>query len=158
MLANGDQGGRFTLNVEQSWSVYTEQRAADQRFPVSAMVHFVSGSGAYEVTVQRFPEYYPKRDIDTYVAGVQGRWPGRFFGGETTSTTDLAGPRSENSVQFVYKTVEGDEPNALRRSHFSRLLPYGNDLWVVEVIVPTEQEDEARVRLFDAIASTFAPV
>ncbi|MDX8142801.1 serine/threonine-protein kinase [Lentzea sp. BCCO 10_0061] len=158
VLANGDQGGRFTLNVEQSWSVYTEQRAADQRFPVSAMVHFVSGSGAYEVAVQRFPEYYPKRDIDAYVAGVQGRWPGRFFGGETTSTADLAGPRSENSVQFVYKTVEGDEPNALRRSHFSRLLPYGNDLWVVEVVVPTEQEDEARVRLFDAIASTFAPV
>ncbi|SFR09884.1 Serine/threonine protein kinase [Lentzea waywayandensis] len=158
VLANGDQGGRFTLNVEQSWSVYTEQRGADQRFPVSAVVHFVSGSGAYEVTVQRFPEYYPKRDIDTYVAGVQGRWPGRFFGGETTSTPDLPGPRSENSIQFLYKTVEGDEPTALRRSHFSRLLPYGNDLWVVEVIVPTEQEDEARVRLFDAIASTFAPV
>ncbi|GHH58695.1 serine/threonine-protein kinase [Lentzea cavernae] len=158
VTANGDQGGKFTLNVEQSWTTYTEQRSADQRFPASAVVHFVSGSGAYEVTVQRFPEYYPKRDIRAYVLGVQGRWPSRFFGGERVPTPDLPGPRSEDSIQFVYKTVEGDEPTALRRSHFSRVLPYGNDLWVVEVTVPTEQEDEARVRLFDAIASTFAPV
>lgn len=158
VLANGDQGGKFALQVEQSWTTYAEQRSADQRLPASAMVHFVSGSGAYEVTVQRFPEYYPKRDIKTYVAGVQGRWPGRFFGGEMAPTPDLAGPHSEPSVQFIYRTVEGDEPNALRRTHFSRVLPYGTDLWVIEVVVPTEQEDEARVRLFDAIASTFAPV
>ncbi|WP_439661717.1 serine/threonine-protein kinase [Lentzea sp. HUAS TT2] len=158
LTANGDQGGKFTLNVEQSWSTYTEQRAADARLPTSAVVHFVSGSGAYEVTVQRFPEFYPKRDIKAYVLGVQGRWPGRFFGGEMVPTPDLAGPRSEASVQFIYRTVEGGEPTALRRSHFSRLLPHGNDLWIVEVVVPTEQEDEARVRLFDAIASTFAPV
>ncbi|GGM84511.1 serine/threonine protein kinase [Lentzea pudingi] len=158
VLANGEQGGKFTLHVEKSWSTYAEQRAGDQRLPASAMVHFVSGSGAYEVTVQRFPEYYPKRDIKLYTAGVQGRWPGRFFGGEMVPTPDLAGPRKEASVQFIYKTVEGDEPTALRRSHFSRVLPYGNDLWVVEVVVPTEQEDEARARLFDAIASTFAPV
>ncbi|SMC68358.1 serine/threonine-protein kinase [Lentzea albidocapillata] len=158
VLANGDQGGKFTLHVEQSWSAYAEQRSSNQRLPASAMVHFVSGSGAYEATVQRFPEYYPKRDIKMYVAGVQARWPGRFFGGEMVPTPDLAGPHSEASVQFIYRTVEGDEPNALRRSHFSRVLPHGNDLWVVEVVVPTEQEDEARVRLFDAIASTFAPV
>ncbi|WP_434438624.1 serine/threonine-protein kinase [Lentzea sp. E54] len=158
VLANGDRGGKFTLNVDQSWSVYSEQRASDARLPASAVVHFVSGSGAYEVAVQRFPEYYPKRDIKAYIAGVQARWPGRFFGGDKVPTPDLAGPRSEDSIQFIYKTVEGNEPNALRRSHFSRVLPYGNDLWVVEVVVPTEQEDEARVRLFDAIASTFAPV
>ena len=60
--------------------------------------------------------------------------------------------------EFIYRTVEGDEPNTLRRSHFSRVLPFREDLWVIEVVVPTEQEDEARVRLFDAIASTFAPV
>ncbi|MGW6447173.1 serine/threonine-protein kinase [Lentzea sp. NPDC055074] len=158
VLANGDQGGKFTLHVEQSWSTYAEQRAGDLRLPASAVVHFVSGSGAYEATVQRFPEYYPKRDIKLYTAGVQGRWPGRFFGGEMVPTPDLAGPRNEASVQFIYRTVEGDESTALRRSHFSRVLPYGNDLWVVEVVVPTEQEDEARARLFDAIASTFAPV
>ena len=158
VTANGDQGGKFTLHVEQSWAAYTEQRAGDLRFPPSAVVHFVSGSGAYEVTVQRFPEYYPKRDVKAYVLGVQGRWPGRFFGGEKVRTESLPGDRYEDSIQFFYKTVEGDEPNALRRSHFSRVLPFGNDLWVVEVVVPTEQEDEARVRLFDAIASTFAPV
>lgn len=158
VTAIGDQGGEFKLNVEQSWSMYSEQRAADLRFPASAVVHFVSGSGAYQVTVQRFPDYYPKRDVKTYVAGVQSRWPGRFFGGETVPTPNLAGPRLEDSIQFVYRTVEGDEPNALRRSHFSRVLPFSNDLWVVEVVVPTEQEDEARARLFDAIASTFAPV
>ena len=158
VTAIGDQGGEFTMSVDQSWTTYAEQRAADARFPVSAVVHFVSGSGAYEVTVQRFPDYYPKRDIKAYVAGVRARWPGRFFGGERVPTPDLPGPRAEASTQFLYRTVEGDEPNALRRSHLSRVLPHGDDLWVVEVVVPTEQEDEARVRLFDAIASTFAPV
>lgn len=158
ITANGDQGGKFTLNVEASWSTYSEQRAADKLMPPSSVVHFVSGTGAYEVTVQRFPDYYPKRTINTYTSSVQARWPNRFFGGEKVPTPNLAGPRIEDGIQFIYRTVEGDEPNALRRSHFSRVLPHGNDLWVVEVIVPTEQEDEARVRLFDAIASTFAPV
>jgi hypothetical protein len=158
ITANGDQGGKFTLNVEASWSVYAEQRAADKLMPASAVVHFVSGTGAYEVTVQRFSDYYPKRTINVYANSVQTRWPNRFFGGEKAPTPNLTGPRIEDSIQFIYRTVEGDEPNTLRRSHFSRVLPYGSDLWVVEVVVPTEQEDEARVRLFDAIASTFAPV
>ncbi|PWK84088.1 serine/threonine protein kinase [Lentzea atacamensis] len=158
VTAIGDQGGKFTLNVEASWTMYAEQRAADKLMPASAVVHFVSPSGAYEVAVQRYPDYYPRRDISAYTASVQARWPGRFFGGEKVLTPNLAGPHSEDGIQFIYRTVEGDEPNALRRSHFSRVLPYGNDLWVVEVVVPTEQEDEARVRLFDAIASTFAPV
>ncbi|MFI6097364.1 serine/threonine-protein kinase [Lentzea sp. NPDC051213] len=158
VTANGDQGGRFALNVEESWSTYAEQRAADNWMPASAVVHFISPTGAYEVTVQRFPGYYPKRDIGDYTQGVAAQWPDRFFGGEKVQTPNLAGPRSEESIQFIYRTVEGTEPNALRRSHFSRVLPHGNDLWVVEVVVPTEQEDEARVRLFDAIASTFAPV
>jgi serine/threonine protein kinase len=158
VTANGDQGGKFTLKVEASWSTYAEQRAADKLMPISSVVHFVSGTGAYEVTVQRFPDYYPSRTINVYTNSVQVRWPNRFFGGDKVPTPNLSGPHSEDSIQFIYKTVEGDEPNALRRSHFSRVLPYRSDLWVVEVIVPTEQEDEARVRLFDAIASTFAPV
>ncbi|SDF90277.1 Serine/threonine protein kinase [Lentzea fradiae] len=158
VTAIGDQGGKFTLNVDPNWAMYTEQRAAGTQLPASAVVHFVSDSGAYEVAVQRFPDYYPRRDVNAYFRAVQARWPGRFFGGEKASTPDLPGPRFEESVQFIYRTVEGDEPNTLRRTHFSRVLPLGNDLWVVEVVVPTEQEDEARVRLFDAIASTFTPV
>ncbi|MGW4206681.1 serine/threonine-protein kinase [Lentzea sp. NPDC004789] len=158
VTAIGDQGGKFKLSVEANWSTYAEQRAADKLMPASSVVHFVSDTGAYEVTVQRFPDFYPKRSISAYTASVQARWPSRFFGGDKVLTPNLAGPRTEDSIQFIYKTVEGDEPNALRRSHFSRVLPYGNDLWVIEVVVPTEQEDEARVRLFDAIASTFAPV
>ncbi len=158
VTAIGDQGGKFTLNVEKSWSMYAEQRAADKLMPASSVVHFVSATGAYEVAVQRFPDFYPKRSISQYIASVQTRWPNRFFGGEKVLTPNLAGPRNEDGIQFIYKTVEGDGTEALGRSHFSRVLPYGNDLWVVEVIVPTEQQDEARVRLFDAIASTFAPV
>ncbi len=158
VTAIGDQGGKFTLKVDQSWTKYAEQRAADQRVPASAVVHFVSPSGAYEVAVRRFPDFYPKRKIADYVASVQARWASRFYGGEKVPTPNLAGARAEDGIQFVYKTVEGDEATALRRSHFSRVLPYGDDLWVVEVTVPTEQEDAARERLFDAIASTFAPV
>ncbi|MEU7479531.1 serine/threonine-protein kinase [Lentzea sp. NPDC042327] len=158
VTAIGDQGGKFTLKVDKSWTKYAEQRAADQRVPASAVVHFVSPPGAYEVAVQRFPDFYPKRRIAEYVAAVQARWATRFYGGEKVPTPNLAGPRSEDGIQFVYRTVEGDEATGLRRSHFSRVLPHGTDLWVVEVTVPTEQEDAARERLFDAIASTFAPV
>jgi hypothetical protein len=158
LTAIGDQGAKFRLSVDPSWSTYAEQRAADKLMPASAVVHFVSGTGAYQATVQRFPEFYPKRRISTYTASVQAQWPGRFFGGEQVRTPNLAGHQDEDSIQFVYRTVEGDDPEALRRSHFSRVLPFGNDLWVVEVVVPTEQEAQARAQLFDAIASTFAPV
>ncbi|MEV6243532.1 serine/threonine-protein kinase [Lentzea sp. NPDC051838] len=158
VTAQGDQGGKFTLNVEASWSTYAEQRLGDKLMPGSAVVHFLSPTGAYEATVQWFPDFYPKRTISTYTSSVQARWPSRFFGGDKVLTPSLPGQQKEEAIQFIYKTVEGDGTDALGRSHFSRVLPSGNDLWVVEVVVPTEQQDAARATLFDAIASTFSPV
>ena len=79
----------------------------------------------------------------------------------------MPGNDVEPSVQFSYRTVESALPLArapqpagsdLRRSRFSRILPHGNDLWVVEVVFPTDQEETGRATLFDTIVGTFSVV
>ncbi|WP_308258216.1 serine/threonine-protein kinase [Saccharothrix obliqua] len=163
--ANGEQGAGFTIEVGEDWTSFLEQRANKGLVP-STVVHLVAPSGAYEVTVQRFAGYFPKHEVGDYLALVRSRWPeGRIFG-EATDVTDPIDPTAMASpVQFSYRTVEkatelGPASNPpgpdLRRSRYSRVLPRGADLWVVEVVFPTEQEEAGRDKLFNTIARTFA--
>ncbi|GLZ30280.1 serine/threonine protein kinase [Lentzea sp. NBRC 105346] len=155
---NGDQGGQFTVSVEPDWTIYVEGRKDPHLGVAYSVVHFVSPNGAYEVAVHRFPDWYTKkRDISDYLTLVKQRWPGRYFGEERAETPSLPGDQPEPALRLTYKTVEGDGSGALRRTHFSRVLPTSTDLWAIEVVVPTEQEDVGRTKLFDNIASTFSP-
>ncbi|TWP48276.1 serine/threonine protein kinase [Lentzea tibetensis] len=153
----GDQGGQFKISIEPDWSTYVEKRT-EPNFPTSIVVHFVSPNGAYDVAVHRFSGFYAQGlDIASYLRLVKSRWPQRYFGEDRGETPPLAGQAQEDPLRLTYRTVEGDGPSAVQRTRFSRVLPFRSDLWVVEVSVPTEQEDVGRTKLFDAIASTFAP-
>ncbi|MEV0678322.1 serine/threonine-protein kinase [Actinosynnema sp. NPDC050436] len=165
--ANGEQGAEFTIEVGEDWTSFLEQRTNKGLAP-STVVHLVAPSGTYEVTVQRFPDFYPKRSLDEYLALVRARWPdGRLFG-ETTDVTDPIDPTApEAPVQFGYRTVEtatdlgrssADAGPDQRRTRYSRVLPRGTDLWVVEVVFPTEQEEMGRNELFPGIAGTFTVI
>ncbi|MBM7812890.1 hypothetical protein JOE68_003755 [Saccharothrix algeriensis] len=165
--ANGEQGAEFTIEVGADWTSFLEQRANRGLAP-STVVHLVAPTGGYEVSVQRFADYYPRHSVEDYLSLVRSRWPkGQYFG-EATDVTDPLDPAApEPPVQFSYRTVEkatelGRAADAggrdLRRSRYSRVLPRGADLWVVEVVFPTEQEEMGRSRLFDTIAGTFAVV
>ena len=115
--------------------------------------------------MQRFPDYYEQNRIKDYLHLVRSRWAEDQYFGEALEPTDALPPGGpEPAVQYSYRTVERATPLArgtvppgpdLRRSRYSRVLPRGNDLWVVEVVVPTEQEETGRSRLFDTIAPTF---
>ncbi|KOX21966.1 serine/threonine protein kinase [Saccharothrix sp. NRRL B-16348] len=162
--ANGEQGAEFTIEVGPDWTSFLEQRVNNGLGPSTA-VHLVSPNGWYEVTVQRFPDYYERNTIKDYLQLVRSRWAEDQYFGEVVEGTDVLPPGGkESGVQYSYRTVERATPLArgtaspgpdLRRSRYSRVLPRGNDLWVVEVVVPTEQEETGRSRLFDTIAPTF---
>ncbi len=164
--ANGEQGAEFTIEVGPDWTSFLEQRTNNGLGP-STVVHLVAPTGLYEVTVQRFPGYYEQRNtIRDYIGLVRSRWAAGQYFGEAQEATDVLPPGgSEAAVQFSYRTVERatelargvpDPGSDLRRSRYSRVLPRGADLWVVEVVVPTEQEEMGRDRLFNTIANTFS--
>ncbi|MFI9007414.1 protein kinase [Actinosynnema sp. NPDC053489] len=163
--AKGEQGAEFTIEVGPDWTSFLEQRANEGLDP-STVVHLVAPNGWYEVTVQRFPDYYPRHTLEDYLELVRSRWAeGQYFG-EVVEPTDVLPPGGpQPGVQYSYRTAERATPTArgtvppgpdLRRSRYSRVLPRRNDLWVVEVVVPTEQEETGRSRLFEAIAPTFS--
>ncbi|MEU4801953.1 serine/threonine-protein kinase [Actinosynnema sp. NPDC023587] len=165
--ANGEQGAEFTIEVGADWTSFLEQRTNGGLVP-STVVHLVAPSGRYEVTVQRFADFYPKRSLEEYLAVVRDRWPADRYFGEATDVTDPIDPAApEAPVQFSYRTVEtatdlgrgsaGAGPDQ-RRTRYSRVLPRGTDLWVVEVVFPTEQEEMGRGTLFPGIAGTFSVV
>ncbi|MBB4963096.1 serine/threonine protein kinase [Saccharothrix violaceirubra] len=153
--ANGERDTEFGLSVGVDWTQFVEQRL-HQILPPSTVVHFVSPDGVYEVTVQKFTVFYPKLTDEDYVKAVAERWgPDRIFGQAVTPST--------GGILFSYRTVEqttstgpgrGAEPD-LRRSRYSRLVPAGPSLWVVEVSFPTDQEEAGRTRLFGPIANSF---
>jgi eukaryotic-like serine/threonine-protein kinase len=156
-IERGDQGGKFRVSVEPDWAQYVEKRT-DPGFPSSVVVHFVSPYGAYDVSVHRYAGYFPAGlDVESYVKLVKSRWPERYFGEKRGATPALPGETAADPVQLTYRTIEGEGDEAMQRTRFSRILPGASDLWVIEVSVPTEQEDLGRTRLFDAIASTFTP-
>ncbi|CCH34919.1 serine/threonine-protein kinase [Actinosynnema sp. NPDC047251] len=165
--ANGEQGAEFTIEVGSDWTSFLEQRTNKGLVP-STVVHLVAPSGTYEVTVQRFADFYPKRSLDEYLALVRARWPGDRIFGEATDVTDPIDPAApEAPVQFSYRTVETptdlgrgstDAGPDQRRTRYSRVLPRGTDLWVVEVVFPTEQEEMGRNKLFTGIAGTFSVI
>ena len=165
--ANGDQGAEFTIGVGADWTTFVEQRT-NENLPASTVTHLVATNGLYEVAVQRFGGYYPKWRIGNYLALVRSRWPeDRYFSEALADLPDVPGNNFDHTVQFSYRTVESGLPLArspqqagadLRRSRFSHILPHGNDLWVVEVVFPTDQEETGRARLFDTIVGTFSVV
>jgi hypothetical protein len=165
--ANGDQGAEFTIGVGADWTAFVEQRT-NEDLPASTVTHLVAPNGLYEVAVQRFGGYYPKWRIENYLALVRSRWPeDRYFSEAVSELPDVPGNDVNQAVQFSYRTVESGLPLPrspqqagpdLRRSRFSRVLPHGNDLWVVEVVFPTDQEETGRARLFDTIVGTFSVV
>ena len=165
---NGDQGAEFKIDVGPDWTSYVEQRL-NGTMPSSTVVHLVDPNGVYEVAVQRFANFYPKWRIKDYQGLVRTRWAlgGQLFAEAVAGSTDLAPNEIEPAVQYSYRTVESGVAlgrtalgagTDLRRSRYSRVLPHSGDLWVVEVVFPTDQEDSGRNRLFNAISTTFAPL
>jgi eukaryotic-like serine/threonine-protein kinase len=148
----GEQGGGFSVPVPQGWQKFVEQRV-NTVLPNSTRMHFLSPDGTQQLTVERFPVFYPNHSISDYRRVLQSESP-RF---EELTRTTVAGTGREPAVELTYRTTETARNTATvtTRITFARLLPAGIDLWVVAVTVPIDQDDTGRTKLFDKIAPEF---
>ncbi len=153
----GVQGGEFTVEVPRGWVRFVEERATDELS--STRVYFVSVDGTQMLTVERFHGYYPDRSIDDYVSSLENDEHQAYAPVERTRIAGI-GP-GEPAQQLVYRTTTDakklapDARGAINRVTFANLLPRRDDLWVVAVTVPVDQEDTGRSQLFDRMAPTF---
>jgi hypothetical protein len=159
--ANGVQGGDFTVKVPRDWTMFVEHHANDPNDPLppSTLVHFVSPDGVLELTVERFPNFYPNNSIKRYL-DVQRTWwtkAGHRYLVTRIDPPDAASARgSDGVVDVTYRTVETEQNTDLHRSHFARFLPQKVGLWLIEVTVPNDQEEKGQ-SLFEEIAPSFTP-
>ncbi|MCE7005866.1 serine/threonine protein kinase [Kibdelosporangium philippinense] len=147
----GTKGGGFSIKVPPGWDTFVEERQP-KNLPVSTRVHYVSPDGKYELTIERFPDFYPSRKINQFKDSVQSTWPRDAF--VASDPLILQYTNSFESGQYwKYNTVDA---GVLRRTTYSNLMPMNDaDLWVVSLTVPTVEEDTGKGALFDKIAPSF---
>jgi hypothetical protein len=149
----GEQGGTFTIPVPRDWIKFVEQRGTGV-LPNSTRVRYLSLDGTQQLTVERFPGFYPKYTVNAYVDQLGTESP-RYT--EVDRAAAPAPPGREPAQDLVYKTTEATDAGGGNRITFARLLPTGFDLWVIAVTVPIEQEDTGRTKLFNEIVRDFKP-
>lgn len=146
---NGEQGGGFIVPVPAGWTKFVEQRVS-KALPNSTVVRFLSADGTQQLTVERFPAYYPKYSINHYVDVLAKESPTYR---QVSRLDGPAGSGREPGQELTYRTsAAGSGSN---RVTFAQLIPAGIDLWVVAVTVPVDQEDTGRAKLFEKIAPGF---
>jgi eukaryotic-like serine/threonine-protein kinase len=157
----GEQGGGYQIPVPTGWTKFVEQRVTGV-LPNSTRVRYVSPDGTQQLVVERFPAMYPKKTLITYLDLLQKQSP-RYQEVVRSSAQvpqPLPTPIMEPAQDLTYKTADevdtGQETvSGSNRVTFSRLIPFGIDLWVVAVTVPIDQEDTGRTKLFDMITPGF---
>jgi eukaryotic-like serine/threonine-protein kinase len=158
--AKGKNGGAFTISVPKDWAKFVEQRAADKQLPESTRVHFLSLDGTQEVTVERFADFYPDNSMSTYVSLLQSGgsvWPATSVEKVHTAAAKGTPGGREPALDLTYRTVDriGSSGEGANRSTTARLIANGDDLWVVSLTVPIQQEDNGHAKLFPQIAPSF---
>jgi len=150
----GEQGGGFAVPVPVGWEKFVQQRA-NPGLPNSVRVHFVAQDGTQQVTVERFPAFYPKFAIKNYQDMLRKAIPNLVEFVPITATGPPSKP--EQTIELTYKNAEGVArgDTGSNRVTFALLKPSGNDLWIVAVTVPIEQEDTGRTKLYRNIAAGF---
>jgi hypothetical protein len=153
----GEQGGGFSVPVPRGWSKFVEQRVTE-KLPNSTRMRFLSPDGTQQLTVERFPSFYPNHTISAYLTVLKGQSP-RFDEVARAPAVLPAGHGSgpEPPVELTYETTDTAKGSDTRsnRVTFTQLIPAGIDLWVVSVTVPIDQEDTGRAKLFDKITAGF---
>lgn len=155
----GSNSARYRVLLPRGWTSFIEQRHTSMALNAT-MVHYVSPDGRLQLEIRWLPGFYPAESIDTYLALQSHEW------GQQARTVvsdqpvpGLGREAREVARQVQYRTVEsgGEDGSDLGRTTFAELLPDGDNLWVVAVTVPTDQEDSGSADLFSRIAPSFAP-
>lgn len=129
---------------------FVEQRTA-RTLPNSTRVHWVSPDGTSEIVVERFPNFYPKHEVEQYLRVMSSRTPGFRI----VNNTALDGGGSQLTYRTVDAVAAGATGSDVNRTTIANILPTDKDLWVVSVTVPIDQEDTGRRGLFARITPEF---
>ncbi len=140
-------GGTFGLQVPQGWQKFAGPHVTS-KYGTTDVVQYVSTTGRQVVRVERIEDYYGSSDNPAdYVAYLQSTVP------NLNVVEDK--PLADRGGLFLrYRAPELG--SAMVRVTFVSLERSGNDLWVLAVTAPVEQEDTAKADLYDRIAPTFA--
>ena len=153
-VAEEDGLGRAscTLSVPEGWSEFREPGVLGADLGIT--VRFVSPDGSELVAVEWAPGFLsdgrPADYLATYSRQLAEVVPHLIDAGRE----ELPG----GALDATFRTMEGRGIRGeLRRTTYLRLLPDGEDLWVVRVSVPTEREGTGRAELFEPVVAGFAP-
>jgi tRNA A-37 threonylcarbamoyl transferase component Bud32 len=131
-------GGDFTIAVPTGWTRFAEQRGPQAPLPISTAVRWVKSDGTAELTVERFPDY--AKGLSIYLDAVR-----------TNDNGTLLTSGSGANTVYLWRSSTLN-----RDTYFSFVSPADDDdLWVVSVTVPVEQEDSGLADLFDKIRPSF---
>jgi eukaryotic-like serine/threonine-protein kinase len=140
----------FTVRVPVGWTDYTEQKAPAD-LPASEAIHYVNSAGDQELTIERFPDFYPERHIDDYLTWLKGDWGSNLtLSGSPQPIQNKDGNDYDSAEYVSYNTTEG----SIGRTVDANLLPRGDDLWIIQVTMPTDQERAGYEDLYRALAPT----
>jgi hypothetical protein len=142
--------GQFTTFVPQGWTVFNTALSA---LSPSQATSFVSPDGRSEVSVQRYGGFYNAgHTTQQYLQNLPDLIPGARL------ERNVSSGGTDRLVRFVINDpgVTGSAQPPLRRDVVEKVMPRGNDLWVLSVAVPPAKSDWGSA-LFRSIVPGFAP-
>jgi hypothetical protein len=148
LVAHTDALG-FVAQVPANWVEYRMQDAND-----GGSVRFVSPDGHNQVQMDKITgQAGQPASIDAFTNGLTAAAPGVDVSIETMPQVVPGATGADPPQQLRYVTTGG----GTRRVTFVRLVPQGNDLFVLRLSVPAESANAAADTLFGRIAAGFKP-
>ena len=140
----------FTVSVPAGWTDYIEQKT-NADLGNSEAIHYVNAAGNQELTIERFPGFYPDHHLADYVTALQGTWKSNLsLQNRGPVNPAKGGNQYDSSAYLDYNTTEG----GVDRTTYANLLPHGDDLWIIQVTMPNVQQQAGYDDLYTTITPT----
>lgn len=151
---NGVKGGRFSVDVPEGWQKFVAPHVT-QGVP-STVVQYVAPDGRQAIRIERLTGFMAGKEVTAYFSWLKSQHP------EITLIEQAATVpgRGTESMRYVYRTTErsavpavNDAPNeTITRTTYLDLFGSAEDLWIVSVTAPIEQESTAKTGVFEPVA------
>lgn len=153
---NGVKGGRFTISVPEGWQKFVASHIT--RGVPSTVVQYVSPDGYQVIRVERLTGFMNGNEPPAYFAWLKSQNPEIF----TTTEPGTVPGRGKESMRYVYRTTEragqpaanGAPDETVIRTTFMDLFAAGQDLWILSVTAPIEQETTSKTGVFEPVAKS----
>lgn len=153
---NGVKGGRFTIGVPEGWQKFVAPHIT--KGVPSTVVQYVSPDGRQVIRVERLTGFMTENEPWAYFNWLKSQNPEIF----TIGTPATVPGRGTESMRYAYRTTERaslpaarDAPDeTVTRTTFMDLFAAGQDLWILSVTAPIEQETTSKSGVFEPVAQS----